>query len=575
MEFSSKFSILLISLWLFTGCETTESDTKPKKIKSTTISQDSTETAVAGISVEVMDASSDNYKVLKLNGDKKLQVKLGNEEKDLYVLFSNPENSVHSATVQHNQKISRSTNVIRKETIVNDSKHPVAHASRYIQDFNNRVLDLQVSKKQDKKVKKSYRKISDTEGFSTKDFYMEINSQSKKVTATARKVVSNIQTQYGKKSLTIWVENSAYGANCSKAKCVNEKMLNALANKFLKSGSDNDIYDWVTNVFGKEWGGSNSPLLIDESNHLSILLTDIANDNKINGGVIGYFHSKDNFKNTKYVGSNERIMFYIDSVMFANASNSWDENDFWPQQVFSTLAHEFQHMIYFYQKNVKQNLQGTEPWLNEMLSESTEDLVAVKMNVDGPRNVVASRGDAGSKNNYNGRYPLFNQNNSLSPTSWDNSLANYSTVSSFGAYLLRNYGGAKLLHNVVDNNLINEEALMYAVHQHVNGKSKTFDDLIHEWGVAVLLSKRDDVSIDSGVLYNAGDFISSDFNGVHYDLGSINFFNYNIAPVLSANMGQVSPQSNYYYKVGENLKGTIDLDILNSRSLNVSVVVVK
>ena len=54
---------------------------------------------------------------------------------------------------------------------------------------------------------------------------------------------------------------------------------------------------------------------------------------------------------------------------------------------------------------------------------------------------------------------------------------------------------------------------MYATHQHSNGTSKTFDDLIHEWGVAVLLSKRDDIAKDSGYLYNAGDYISSEHNG--------------------------------------------------------------
>ena len=332
----------------------------------------------------------------------------------------------------------------------------------------------------------------------------------------------------------------------------------------------------VTNIFGEEWGASTYSSLIESSNHISILLTDISQDNKENGGVIGYFHSKDNFKKSVYSGSNERIMFYIDSVMYANSiSNSWNENDFWQQQVFSTLAHEFQHMIYFYQKNVKQALQGTDIWINEMLSESTEDLVAVKMNIDGPRNVTASRGDAGDKGNYNGRYPLFNNNNTLSPLSWDNSLENYSTVSSFGAYLLRNYGGAEVLHHIVNNNLINEEALMYAVHKHANGKSKTFDDLIHDWGVAVLLSKRDDISSDSGLLYNTGDFMVSEYNNVHYNLGSINFFNYNHTPVIHTTMGQVSPKANYYYKVGENLKGDINVDISDITGLNVSVVIVK
>jgi len=565
MKLPNKLNILyLMSLWMFVGCGVEESSN----------SKSSSETAVAGVSIEVMDASTDNYKVLKLNGDKRLQVKLGNEEKDLYVLFSNPKGSSYSASVNHNQKIVNKSNTSNQKSKIEENKHIANHSPSYIQDFNNRALFLK-NESSNIKNEKIYGKTIDKENNTEKEFYMGKDSRDINVTATARKVIENVQTFFGKKSLTIWVENDAYGKNCSKAKCVNDKMINSLANKFLKSGSDNDIYDWVTNVFGEEWGSSNSSELIANPNHIDILLTDISNDNETNGGVIGYFYSKDNFTVSRYKGSNERIMFYVDSVMFANGSDNWNENDFWPQQVFSTLAHEFQHMIYFYQKNVKRNVERTEPWINEMLSESTEDLVAVKMSIDGPRNVIASRGDAGANNNYNGRYPIFNKNNKLSPISWDNTLANYSTVSSFGTYLMRNYGGAKLLHNIVDNNLKDKEALMYAVHKHVNGKSKTFDDLIHEWGIAVLLSKRDDISSDSGELYNTGDFISSDLNGIHYDLGSINFFNYSPAPTLSTKMGQIAPHSNYYYKVGENLRGDVDVEILNTAGLNVSVVVVK
>jgi len=572
MKLSKRINVLyLLSLWMFTGCGVSELDST-STITTAIDREDLTDTAVAGVSIDVMDVSTDNYKVLKLNGDKRLQIKLGSEEKDVYILFSNPENSVDTATVIHNQKVVEPLDKIQKS--LTEDLPTYLQVPNEIQEFNNGFMDLKVNTDTNQKMVATYNKTDDV----VEDehlFSMGRDSTDINVTATAKKVVQNIDTSFGEKSLTIWVENDAYGDNCKKEKCVTDAMIDTLANKFLKSGSDNDIYDWVTNVFGEEWGPSNYSDLIGEPNHIDILLTDISNDDNPNGGVIGYFYSKDNFVKETYGGSNERIMFYIDSVMFANGTDGWDENDFWPQQVFSTLAHEFQHMIYFYQKNAKQGLQGTDAWLNEMLSESTEDLVAVKMNVDGPRNVIASRGDAGDTDNSNGRYPLFNKNNQLSPLSWDNQLANYSTVSSFGAYLLRNYGGAELLHDIVYNNYLNEDALMYAVHQNVNGKFKTFDDLIHEWGVAVLLSKRDDIASDSGELYNAGDFISSDYSNIHYPLGSVNFFNYRSLPTLSTTMGQVAPKSNYYYKVGEKLKGDIDVEILDTAGLNVSVVVVK
>jgi len=45
---------------------------------------------------------------------------------------------------------------------------------------------------------------------------------------------------------------------------------------------------------------------------------DLGDDNSKTGGIMGYFYSKDNFKESAVSGSNEQIMFYIDSILFAN-----------------------------------------------------------------------------------------------------------------------------------------------------------------------------------------------------------------------------------------------------------------
>ena len=158
--------------------------------------------------------------------------------------------------------------------------------------------------------------------------------------------------------------------------------------------------------------------LIPKNDEITILLTDIDEDNSANGGVVGFFWSKDNFLATTVAGSNERVMFYIDSVMFANGDNGWDIDDYWPKELISTLAHEFQHMINFYQKYILLDT-DTDTWINEMLSESTEDLVATKIRHIGPRGVDYMDGSAGDPGNTLGRYPLFNANNTLSLTSWN------------------------------------------------------------------------------------------------------------------------------------------------------------
>ena len=335
-------------------------------------------------------------------------------------------------------------------------------------------------------------------------------------------------------------------------------MVDALAETFLKDNSDNDVYDWVTNIYGEEWETDLNGYtgFITANNEITILLTDIDEDNSPTGGVIGFFWSKDNFEQSAVSGSNERIMFYADAVMFANGEglDGWDIDDFWPKEMVSTLAHEFQHMINFYQKRILLDT-DTDTWINEMLSESTEDLVATKIRHIGPRGVDYTDGSDGPTDNTNGRYPLFNANNTLSLTAWNNRLEDYSKVNAFGAYLIRNYGGAKLLHDIMHNSYMDEQAVVDAVNNSTEGSGKTFDDLLSEWGTAVLLSTIE--SPDNLPTYNTGWFSDSIYGSSTYEMGSINFFNYDPLPTLYTRSGTVQAQGNYYYKVGDNLTGDI------------------
>ena len=543
---------------------------------STSDTSDDSSPKVSGTSAEVIDVSAKRYIAQKLTGNPELKLKLGSEPKDVYLFFSNPTTeNISSATVTHDQKAIDTPTL--KQGIVK-STHEKHNHPPYVQAFNADFSHLQVrnspiSDGNQTTEKLSVEKSSDLVNDS-QIFYMDVAANSA-LRATARKVVNNVSTAYGEKSLSIWVEDDGYGSGCKKRSCITQEMVDVLADRFLKEGFDNDIYDAVTNVLGEEWGSSNYSNLIPKDDAITILLADIEGDNSNNGGVIGYFYSKDNLTKDSLSGSNERIMFYIDSVLYASGGDVWNESDYWPEQVFTTLAHEFQHMIHYYQKSISYEISGTQSWINEMLSECMEDLLAVKMGLKGPRYVDASRGDAGNENNLNGLYPLFNSTNSLVISSWDNSLADYSKVSSFGAYLLRNYGGAQLLHDMVHNVFTDEQAIVYAVNKHANGAEKSFEDLIHDWGIAVLMSKRDDLDLDSGFIYNTGDYISTQYNGINYKLGSINFFNYLPNPTLNSRMGTVNANGSYYYKVGDNLTGDVEVSIGSASDLTVSVVVVK
>jgi len=387
----------------------------------------------------------------------------------------------------------------------------------------------------------------------TYKFIVENMNSSVTTTYATLKSKVTVDTKYGSKTLLVWVSDDSFGDSCTKSKCIDQTMIDELQSYFLQDGEGNDIYDWVTNVYGEEWGSDAHELysnLIPQSDEINILLTDIDNDDSPNSGVMGYFYAQDNFDKATYPNSNEMIMFYVDSVMFAN-----DENDgFWQKEMYSTLAHEFQHMIHFYQKRILKGIED-DTWVNEMLSETTEDLIATKIDHIGPRGVPADDGTAGEYDNTKGRYPLFNENNDISLTSWDSTLANYSNVNAFGTFLTRNYGGAKVLHDTLYNDKAHEDTLEYATGQ-------DFGTLLQEWGEAVILSSIENPQ--DLPTYNFGEFAINSYDGIDYDLGSIDFFRYSPTPKLYDGNSfdhDVQPHSNLYYIIGQNLSGSIDIDI--------------
>ncbi len=362
----------------------------------------------------------------------------------------------------------------------------------------------------------------------------------------------------GNKTLNVWVADDCAGLSYFRS-------IADLADLFLSSGSNNDIYDWVTNIYGAEYGDTDwdkvaidaKDVLITPNNEITILLMDIDNDKKTDKGVLGYFWAKDNFKKSAISYSNERIMIYMDAYFYASQ----------PNEIISALAHELQHMIHFYQKTVIQtNGSGTETWIDEMCSMVTEDLVADKLGVDGPRGLTV--GSAGLSGNTNGRLPLYNYYNDASVTSWysgDYVAISYAVNYALGAYLARNYGGVKFFYNIMHNAYTDYRAIEYALQQ--GGVSDTFGIILAKWGVAGLLSSQ--TTADDGYQYNVGSWFTSKINPadtVTYNAGSINLYNYTYTystPHLSGPFvynatnpmptWAMPPASNEYYKAASKL----------------------
>ncbi|OHD66359.1 MAG: hypothetical protein A2176_07715 [Spirochaetes bacterium RBG_13_51_14] len=517
---------------------------------------------------------------------------LQSNTRDVYFIFTNVSTSssslypsIDSLNQNINQKIEQDNIDTLKTKILHSAKTGV-RGKPEISEFNrnpyaflNNINPVNMLLK----IVPSHPRFADALN-DTQSFKIDRHTS---VAATCRWVVPIVPTASGNsKTLNIWVADDCYVGG-TKAYLIDDTMVQTIAEKFLHDDTptyDDDIYDWVTNIYGEEWGilpyGAQSQLISDDisNNEITILLFDIDNDNSTNGGVLGYFWAKDNFKKSSIRYSNERIMFYLDAVLLATPDGTWEISDYWPSQIVSTLAHEFQHMIHFYQKTVlRTHGIGSETWIDEMCSLATEDLVADKLSIDGPRGVSSSDPTAGSSPISKGRLPLYNYFNDYSVTNWyggDFVLVSYSLNYALGAYLARNYGGAKFFRNVVQNYLTDYTAIESAISSSSTGVSENFSTMLQNWSIANLLSDKTDTSLK--YKYNGGTTWFTDTLNYDYNLGSINLFNYYYdygtgaqnGPYIYTTMrrGIMPPASNYYYEAGKCITGLQTWNLrLNSR----------
>lgn len=371
------------------------------------------------------------------------------------------------------------------------------------------------------------------------------------VNSTVRKVIST-----NDKNLYVWVADDCWGRSSSKRHHITQEMVEELSSTFLKAGVNNDIYEWVTNIAGEPWGATQYDNLIGDTDDIHICLTDIDNDNKTTGTLtLGYYFARDNFLQSDYKNSNEKLMFAIDAVVFGKTTNgSWSIDDYWQKQTISTLAHEFTHMIYFYQKEILKE-QDSNTAINEMCAQCVEDLIADKILADGPRGVPYATANAGDNGNYDGRIPLYNDNNNSNLLKWmgreDQILINYSKTYAFGAYLMRNYGGALLIRELIQNNETGANSIVKAVNTNGGGVD-SYATILQQFGAANLLSDKTNNTV--GYKFNTTRWNNSVSNGTTYKLGSINLFNFAPQPQIFNSLPYSQQAgSNLYYRAGINL----------------------
>jgi hypothetical protein len=269
----------------------------------------------------------------------------------------------------------------------------------------------------------------DVENSTTKQFYVDVSPTTTAFElkpATLRKIGTYCK---------VWVVDEYFGNGKSD---VNQAQVTAIAAKF------DEIYPLETNLLGYEYGGGpggNGGM--DGDPKIQILLFDIDGDENFvgsSGGLTyGYFYPGDEFaRGNEYPYSNEAEIFYLDSGVVGGGSD-----------IYSTLIHEFNHMINF---NLKVIAGGdylswnTEVWYTEMLSLLAEDIIGPLVGITSTDHVIYKRI----------AFQWFLSYADYSVMYWPssgNTLPYYSSNYAFGAYLMRNFGGPALFSAIAKSNL--------------------------------------------------------------------------------------------------------------------------
>ena len=289
----------------------------------------------------------------------------------------------------------------------------------------------------------------------------------------------------------IWVWANDADRNVAGMQNLTEDDAKALAAKF------DIIYPAETNLLGFEYGGEPGQPLggKDGDTRVQILCYQIINSSGSSPGVEGFYWGKDYYSQSQLTTqkTNEAEIFYLHE-------DSAKRN---PLSIYSTLAHEFQHMIHFNQKTVKQGVSGSSgTWYNEMLSLMTEDVMAVLLEIpiSNYRNVLR------------GRIPYFLAlYDQMGITDYNASQGAYyySMWSGFGAYLLRNYGGPELLRKLIINNGRNIDSLNLALGEIYSGL--TFEQVLARFGETLIFTEQ---TTDPGVVSFNKSVVQS-FTGVN------------------------------------------------------------
>jgi hypothetical protein len=211
---------------------------------------------------------------------------------------------------------------------------------------------------------------------------------------------------------------------------------------------DSRIYPIETQFFGSEPNPG-----IDNNPRITILLSPLIE----NAG--GYFDTANGYPKSQVPNSNGREMIYINVIALSDQ-----------RKINAFLAHEFQHLISFNQKEKLRNVTD-DTWLNELRSEYAVTLLGYNDNFAGSH--LEKRSQA------------FIQNPSDSLTEWKNTPADYGQIGLFGEYLAEHWS-LQVIADTLKTSLVGMASINDALKQ--NGFSDSFLDVFSQWTAANILN---------------------------------------------------------------------------------------
>ncbi len=243
-----------------------------------------------------------------------------------------------------------------------------------------------------------------------------------------------------------------------------------LAEKF------DSVYPHVVKVFGKNesYMDYSNLIKVTSADKVDFLVYDIFSDADIdspNSGTFGFFAMTDLFKNSELTDktSNEGQTLHIDSWIFQNA----------PEEMYSTCVHEFQHLLNFIQKQMNSFHFEPSTWFQEMLSTLSEEIFGETLGIPEQATSIP-------------RLPWFCTGNSFGfgKDAWNyfseidfSGTFDYANTFAFGSYLMHNYGGVPLIHQIATNSYYEEEAITEALKS--LGYTETFKTVLFKFAQVV------------------------------------------------------------------------------------------